>query len=922
MVSGPLHGRSNELAVLRTLFDGARRGESATLVVHGEAGIGKTALVRSALARLGDGVRVEHAVGVESEMELPYAGLHLLLVGLLDRVGGLPEPQRDALEVALGLRSGPAPGPFLIGLAVLGLLSETAADGPLCCVVDDAQWLDEASRTVLAFAARRLQSEGVVLLFVMRTVDAPFTRLPELTLTGLAEPDAERLLAQQLVGPIDDRIRARILAEAKGNPLALRELPLVRAPADLAGGFTMGGPVSLATRIEDSLLSRLDGLAPDARSVMLLAAADPTGDAQLLRRAMRSLDVDAGAVEAVERTGDLVIGERVEFRHPLVRSGVYRTALPADRRRAHATLASATIAERDPDRRAWHRGHAAVEPDESVAAELEGSSVRARGRGGVSAAAAFLERAAALSPDPAGRARRLLAAAQAKLDAGAPEAAQALLDDVPGPALDHRGSALAALLRAQAGFARRRTPEIARDILAAARQLAGVDPELRRNAHYSALRVAIAQGGRPGDGVDDGPGVDGYPWRDICQEVLDATDPHSTHPVDVLLRGQALIGVGARARAVPVLHRALAGLLTAPVDLIPPQSIGLEAISAADVWDMRLLMALCERQIAAARAEGLLTALPVMLSYAGAACASLGRLDDAERFTDEIAVIGEAIGYTFPPHVRVQLAAWRGDTAEVARHAAVLRQGAAATGDGAPLSTAHYAEAILANGLGRHEDAVRVGSLELGHVRQVTFTSRIAFELVEAAVRVRERALADRALTELTALTEPVGGDWALGTLAAARALTAGPTDAEEHHREAIDRLGSAEMVIFEARARLAYGEWLRRQRRRVDAREQLRAAHDVLSGRGAAGFAARAGRELEATGETARVRTEAPSTALTTQEANVARLVAEGLTNREIATRLFVSDRTVEYHLRKVFLKRGIRSRKELTTAPSLDPH
>ncbi len=720
-------------------------------------------------------------------MELPYAGLHMLLFGLLDRVGSLPEPRRDALEVALGLRAGPVPGPFLIGLSVL--------------------------------------------VFVMRTIGAVFSRLPELALTGLAEADAKRLLAQLVVAPIDGRIRDQILAEAKGNPLALRELPLGRSPADLAGGFTVNDAMPLATRIENSLLDRISGLRADARQVMLLAAADPTGDPSLLRRAVRALSIDGEAVEEAERTGDLTIDSRVEFRHPLIRSGIYRAVSPPERRRSHAVLAEATIAEDDPDRRAWHRGYATVEPDESVAAELDGSSVRARRRGGVSAAAAFLERAAALSPAPSDRARRMLAAAQAKLDAGAPEAARILLENLPVAALDRRGSGLAGLLLAQADFARSRTPEIAHDILAAARQLAGVDAELTRSAQYGALRVAIAQGGRPDDDADHGPGVDGYPWRDICQEVFDETDPDSTHPVDVLIRGQALIEIGARAEAVPVLRTALAGLLDSPVDLIPPQSIGLEAIAAADVWDVQTLLALCQRQIVSARSEGLLTALPIILSYAGTACLNLGRLDKAELLVDEVDVIGEAIGYTFPPHTRVQLAAWRGDSAEVARHTAELRRGAAATGDGAPLSTAHYAEATLANGLGRYEDAVRAGSVELAHIRQVTFTSRIASELVEAATQ----------------------------------------TGAEDHHHcEAIERLGRGGLAAHQGRARLAYGEWLRRQRRRVDAREQLQAAHSVLSSRGAAGFAARAKSALEATGGTVHSRKADPENVLTSQEANV----------------------------------------------------
>ncbi|GAA0222206.1 LuxR family transcriptional regulator [Cryptosporangium japonicum] len=879
--------------------------------MHGDPGIGKTALAETALDRFTTGIRVERTVGVESEMELPYAGLHQLTAGMLDRAAGLPAPQRDALETALGLRTGAAPSPFLIGAAVLGLLTEVAAERPICCLIDDAQWLDDASRQALAFSARRLGSEGVVLIFVMRTVDTTFRGLPGLAVPGLNTDDARTLLNQVLPGRIDARVRDRLLAEAGGNPLALHELPSALSPTEIAGGYTVAGNTTLTSRIEKSLLDQLSGLPESARRVLLVAAADPTGDSSLLRLAVRALSLGPDAIDEAEHSGALTVGTRVGFRHPLVRSAIYRAASPPDRRRAHAALAEATPVELDPDRRAWHRGHAAVEPDEGIAEVLEESAVRARGRGGVAAAAAFLERAAALTPGPVDRARRLLAAAQAKLDAGAPEAAELLLSVLPADALDPLGSAQVALLRAQVDFARHRSPRVVREILAAADRPDVPDAGFVRTAHYEALFMAQFTLGRKRSDPGDGD----VPYRDLSRAVFDATDADSTHPVDLLLRGQALIGLGKRAEAIPLLRRSVTGLLDAPAPLIPTRSAGLDCNAAIETWDVDAMRTLSDRHVELARADGQLTVLPLVLSFAGAARLVQGRLAEAELIADEIDVIKDAIGHPFRRTHRLLTAAWRGNAPAVSRLAGELRQDVAA-GDRVTPTIANFAEAILANGVGDSEDALRVGRGELDQIHLLTYSSRILAELIEAAVRVGDRATADRALAELTALTEPVGGDWALGMLAAGRALTDDPAGAEAHHREAIDRYRRGGLAVYEGRARLAYGEWLRRRRRRIDARGELRTAHELLSGRGAAAFAARAHRELEATGETARSRLVDPGDALTVQEANVARLVADGLSNREIAARLFLSVRTVEYHLRKVFLKRGVRSRRDLADA------
>jgi DNA-binding CsgD family transcriptional regulator len=892
-----LLGRTRELAVLENLIDNARAGESAALVVHGEAGIGKTALV----AALGTSdVQVIQVVGLQSESEFPYAGLHQLLGGAAQPAGELPEPQRAALETALGQRAAPPPSPFLVGLAVLGTLAEKAAAGPLLCLVDDAQWLDEASRLVLTFAARRLGSEGIVLVLVTRAPGPEFEGLPHLEIGRLGEADARAVLRRGLTEPVDPLILDQFLAEAAGNPLALRELPRALLHTDLGGHA-----IPLPARIERSLLLQLRSLPEPAQQLLLLAAADPTGDPGLLWRAVRGAGLDAEAVDAVEQAGVLTVGSRVRFRHPLVRSAVYGAASAAARRRAHAVLAGA-VAD-DPDREVWHRGQATVEPDERIAADLTASAGRAQRRGGPVAAAMLLERAAALSPAPEDRVRRQLAAARSRLDSGAPARARALLDAMPAEVV---GDPVAALLRAQVDYQISRDAAVARDLLAAAQRLSGQDDELARRTYHEAVFVAVFALGLPGSA--DHRAL----WSDVSGTVLAAVSEDSTHPVDMLVRGEALVGAGDRPAAVPVLRRAVAGLLDGPAGLITPQWLGCDCTAAIDLWDARSLGTLAGRHVAVARAEGLLMSLPVALSFAGAAALAEGRLDDATTLADEIDVINDLTRFPFPRHIRLLIAAWRGDAGATALLAEQIRDGAVARNDGSVLSIANFAEAILANGLGRYADAVAAGVAELPHIRAVSYSSRVIGELVEAAIRVGDRPLAERALAELTALTEPVGGDWALGALAAARALLAEGAGAEEHHREAIDRFDRAGLAVYAGRARLAYGEWLRRGRRRVDARVQLRAAHQSLAARGADAFADRAARELAATGETARSRTVASHDVLTVQELNVARLARDGLANREIATRLFISVRTVEHHLRRVFQKTGVSSRGELADA------
>src|SRR6266851_1829565 len=477
--------RLPERAALSELLDAARAGRSGVLVMRGEPGVGKTALLENAIESAA-GLRVARATGVESEMELAFAALQQLCAPMLDKLAGLPDPQRDALGVAFGLKTGAAPDRFLVGLAVLSLLSEVAEQQPLLCVVDDAQWLDRASAQALAFVARRLLAEPVALVFATREPGEEFRGLPELLVGGLREGDARELLSSVIRGPLDERVRDRIVAETRGNPLALLELPW--------GVPGVPGVPGLPGRIEDSFRRRLDVLPAATQLLMLVAAAEPAGEPALVWRGAERLGIGAEAVAPAADAGLLVIGERVMFRHPLVRSAVYRAASPAERRAAHQALADATDPQADPDRRAWHRAQATPGPDEDVASELERSAGRAQARGGLAAAAAFLERAAALTLDPARRAERALAAAQAKYQAGAFDATLRLLATAEAEPPDQFRRAWADLLRGKIAFASSRGSDAPPLLLKAARQFEPLDPRLARESYLDALAAAIFAG--------------------------------------------------------------------------------------------------------------------------------------------------------------------------------------------------------------------------------------------------------------------------------------------------------------------------------------------------------------------------------------------------------------------------------------------
>jgi DNA-binding CsgD family transcriptional regulator len=902
--AGRLLGRQRERAVLERLLDTARDGHGSVLVVHGEPGVGKTALLEYAV-EAGDDFRVVRAAGVEGEMELDYAALQQLCSPILEFVERLPDPQRGALGVAFGRNAGQAPSPFLVGLAVLGLLSEVAEQQPLLCVVDDAQWLDGASARALAFVARRLLAERLALAFSTRDVGSGWGRFPQLRVEPLGRRDARALLESVLLARLDESVLERIIAETGGNPLALLELPRGLSPAQLAGGFGLPAALPLSTGIEQSFTRRLARLPRDTRRLLLLASAEPVGDPALLWRAAQQLGIPETAAHAAESEGLLMLDGGVVFRHPLVRSAVYGAAEPNARREAHRALAEATDPQLDPDRRAWHRAQAASVPNEELAAELERSAARAQARGGLAAAAAFLERAATLSPAPERRAQRALVAAQTKFRAGALDDALGLLSSTEVAALDELDRARVELLRAQIAFVSTHGSDAATMLLNAARRLTPLSPTLACETYLEALSAAMFAGRLAAPGASA---------LDVALAAKAAPRPPVVSGPELLLDGLATFFCENYEAAVPILRRAQNAF---DVSGLPVSEQlrwkWLATVSSVHLWDDARWEAISERHVQIARKTGALGELPLALSQRVYAHLFAGELTTAASLVDEIRAAAEATGSNLAPYGAVGLAALRGQEPEAVSLIDESRGDVTRRGEGIGLSVLDWAQAVLYNGLGRYKQA-RAAALRATEYPHNLSTSNWGIgEVIEAAVRAGTPELAADARPRLAEMARVSGTDWALGIAARSEALLVEDQRAEELYVEAVDRLGRSRMAVDLARAHLLYGEWLRRQRRRIDARKQLRTAHDLFSDFGMEAFGERARVELEATGEHARRRTVDTLGQLTPQEAQISRLVAQGNTNREIAAQLFISPSTVEYHLRKVFRKLGVKSRTQL---------
>jgi DNA-binding CsgD family transcriptional regulator len=903
-----LLSRRSECAALDQLVASVRAGPSRALVLRGEAGIGKSALLEYLVQRA-SGCAMARAVGVESEMELAYAGLQQLCAPFVDRLERLPGPQRDALGTAFGLRDGGAPDRFLVGLAVLSLLSDSAEKRPLLCIMDDAQWLDAASAQALAFVARRLGAESVGLVFAVREPggERHLAGLPELAVGGLDDSDAKELLGAVLAGPLDEQVRDRIVAETHGNPLALLELPRGRTPAELAGGFGLSGAPAVPGRIEQSYRERLAPLPPSTRLLLLVAAAEPAGDPVLVLRAAARLGIGPDAAASVASLGLVVFGAQVRFSHPLVRSAVYRAGTPEERRRVHHALAEATDADTDPDRRAWHCAQAAAGLDEDVAAMLERSAGRARARGGLAAGAAFHERAAELTPDLRRRAQRALLAAQGKHQAGAPDAALRLLAMAQAGPLDEYERARAQLLHAQITFAMTRGRDAPPLLLEAARRLEPLDPRLARETYLEAFAAALSAD-RLVRGGDAG---------EVATAVLAADWEPSTRPSDLLLDGLALLtreGYVAGAPALKVALRAFRDESLSEEDEL--RWLWLACRTARALADDAAWDELTARHLDVARRAGAFSALPVALTDRVLVELFSGRTGTAMALAAESDAVVEATGSHLTLRTSIVLANWRGRDAVALALIEARREDVLRRGEGLWLVANDWGSAIRYNGLGRYEDALAAAERAAEAARGLGPSIWLLAELIEAAARSGQPERATGPLAQLADITQAAGTDWALGTHARVAAMLAEGSMAERLYLEAIERLSHIRTRATLARAHLLYGEWLRREDRRADAREQLRAAYAMLSDMGMEAFAERARRELLAAGESVRKRRVETLDELTPQEAQVARLAAGGQTNQEIGAQLFLSPRTVEWHLSKVFGKLGISSRRELRAA------
>jgi DNA-binding CsgD family transcriptional regulator len=877
------------------------------LVLRGEAGIGKTVLLEY-LVESASEMAVARAVGAESEMELAYASLQQICAPLLDRLSGLPTPQRDALEIVFGLRAGPAPDRFLVGLGVLGLLSVVGGERPFLCVIDDAQWLDQASALTLAFVARRLRADPVGMVFAAREPGPELQNLPDLEVRGVANGEARALLSSAVRFKLDERVRDRIIAETRGNPLALLELPQGLSATQLAGGFGLPEARGLTRRIEESFERRLETLPEDARRLLLVAAAEPVGDPLLLWRAAQHLEIERAAADAAVAQGLLAIDERVTFRHPLVRSAVYGSASADDRRAVHLALADATDPEVDPDRRAWHLAAAAIGPDEEVAAELERSAARAQARGGVAAAAAFLKRSVVLTPEPAQRTERALTAAQAQMQAGAFDPALQLLATAEAGPLDELGRARVELLRGQIEFASSGAGEAPALLLKAAKRLEALDISLARDTYLDAWGAAMFAGGLGRIGT----------LGEVSGAAISAPQPVSApRPSDVLLDGLARAVTEGRAPAAPKLSQATRSFLQGEAGLVEGLRWGwLATFAPLLLWDEESWHELLVQQLQTVRDAGLLVHLPIYLHSFGGNVAWRGEFAAAASLISEADAAAEATGTRFGRYAAVVLAGLRGNEAEASGLIQVEARNATAAGQGLGIQTCQWISGALYNGLGRYEKAVAETQRASNDPPEPIVSAWALPELIEAATRTGETQLASRALAQLVEATAAGGTDWGLGVLARSRALIDDGDAAESGYREAIERLGRTRLRPELARAHLLYGEWLRHRGRRADARAQLRCAHDQFTSIGMEAFAERARAELEATGDNVRLQAVETRDGLTAQERQIAELARDGLSNPDIGARLFLSPRTVEWHLRHVFAKLGIKSRRDLPRA------
>lgn len=912
----PLLGRNAEREAIEELLAAARDGLSGALLLIGEPGIGKTRLLEYAATAAAD-LRVVWLTGVESETQLAFGALHRLLRPFFDRVPGLPVPQRDALNAAFGLTGGEPPDRYLVGLATLTVLACVAADQPVLCLVDDVHWLDRESAEALAFTARRLHADSLAFIFAARPQDGGLTAFDALAvrrLSGLESLDATVLLALAVEGALDPAVAGRLVAGTGGNPLALVELTAQLTPEQFAGVAPLPARLPVTRMLDGYFRAAVAALPADTRRLLLLIAAAPAHDAPLIWRAAGMLGLPARTADAAAERGIVTREPLPAFRHPLIRSAVYNDADCAQRRQVHAALAAACDSAGDAERSAWHRAEAAAGADDQVAAELEAAAERAMARGGYSEQALFLSRAAELTSAPDMRARRLLAAADAHLISGDPAAAGILLDiavaDLNGPVPRAR----ALRTRAAIEMFHVRVANVPAMLLAAVTELGSQDPQMTWDLLFQAMHAALmAREHISGTALIDVAKATAAAWHDPDAPGWSA---------DLLMEGLALRVAEDHARAAPVLRTALARLRASAELKETGIPLSVPVFLAADeLWDVNARSELIDRIAAVDRDHGALYALGLTLLAAAQTKITAGRFAEADACYAQADDYFAATG--FPAHGavnRAQLLAWTGRGDELRTVIAGIASLAEECGQGHLDKMGLHARCVLDLGLGRYRSALG-HALAIFHDDPPSVGNLVLPLIVEAGVRTGRRDAAAAALARMTERAQAAGTPWGLGLLARCQALMSADEHAEARYRDSVELLSQVPVDLDLAHTRLLFGEWLRRRRRRADARRQLRAAHQLFDSCGAVPFATRAQAELLATGEQVSKRDVPAGNDLTPQERHVAVLAAAGSTNAEIAARLFITVSTVEFHLNKVFRKLAISSRRQIAPRINAGP-
>lgn len=907
-----LLGRCREQQALIELLDGARHGRSGVLVVRGEAGVGKTALLTDLAGRASDCLVVRIS-GAESELDLTWSGLQQLCSPLHGFLSRLPVPQQRAMRVVLGLREAPVdagPDPLLIGLATLTLIAEAGRSLPALFIVDDAQWIDAPSLQAFAMAARRLLAEQVAIVFGVRDRGAEqiLKNLPELELHGLDRPHSEALLSAAVPWLVDERVRETLLAEACGNPLALLELHKSLHLTELGTGYGLGNVTTQTSGIEKSFHQRLEQLPAPTRTLLLIAAAEPAGTPEWIWAAARRLGIDATAAGPAEAAELIRLDNGIRFRHPLVRSALYRNALSSERRRVHAALSDAMMPGVAAQNYVWHRAQAAAGPDQQLAAELALASVAARARGGASSAAAFLARAAELTPDPHTRRQRLLDAADAALDSGAAAAASqfvALADGVETADCDESLCAQTGLLRARLALTARRGRDAPALLLDAAERICTIDPSSARETYLQALMAALYVGQLATDETTSA--------RAIAAAARDA--PRPTGPpraIDWMLDALVHRLTGDYATAAPLLRNALDAYLREDREGISdPRWHAISHAISLDLFDPQACTGLATRHLKKLRAAGNLTVLSSALFQNAGLRVYTGKFDQATMLLEQADALAAATGAPAHGSIRPILAAYQGQEQLCRKLVESAVDEATSRGEGGEVTLALCAKAVLHNGLGQYTEALDACA-SLANFDEVGYYGYVLVETAEAASRCGQMQIAREAADRIAELATASRTATGLGLAVRCAALANETDGADAEYQSAIGHLGNG-YVVYLARTHLVYGEWLRRRRRRSDARTQLRIAYDMLSGIGANGFAERARCELQAAGERVQAHATPTSVTLTTQERHIARLARDGYTNNEIASQLFLSPRTVEWHMGHILTKLEVASRRSL---------